>query len=111
THDVGNNPGNVREYLRELKRKDCDRVILSDENFIGVTADLLRSGCLYPNMSGRMRPFVNELDDVEVYFCIRSYDQFLPSYYVEIIRDRAFFSWTSFLARFSLEAVSWFDVV
>jgi hypothetical protein len=108
---VGRDNDSIRIYFHKILNSEYDRVIFSDENFIGVPPSLLRSGRLYPDLINRMRIFADQFSELEVYFTIRSYEQFWPSYYVEIIRHQPFMSWQEFLFHFEFESANWFDVV
>jgi hypothetical protein len=78
---------------------DC---IISDENIVGLSTQAM-SGQLYPDATKRLRRVRSVLPDkeIEVWLCLRSYDQFLPSIYCETLRAGHFVPWQDFAERYS----------
>lgn len=84
--------------LRELVAAAPDCVI-SEENVVGVCNDILEAG-FFPRAATRLRRIQQPLQDheIEVWLCLRAYDDFLPSAYCEALRGGHFVPMEDFAA-------------
>jgi hypothetical protein len=75
--------------LNVLKRQmnSHDVILLSDENMLGLSRDLLRPA-LYPGMRKNLRAVRNFFAgyDVEIWISIRDYSELIPSAYAQVLR-------------------------
>lgn len=103
---------NARELLDETAPK-CSHLILSDENLAGGLYQLFNGGRLYSNMEERLQYLRTEIlreKTVRVFFCIRRFDEFIPSAHAEVIKHRPFFSLND-IAISDFDRVSWVPVL
>ncbi len=90
------------------------KVIVSEENLIALVQEVLTSKGFYKNIESRFKrinKFFSDVNVEAVYFTTRSYDEFLPSIYVQMNRALNFKSFDSFMGRTSLDKLDWYDVV
>jgi hypothetical protein len=73
---------------------DC---LISDENIVGLSTQAT-GGQFYPEAAKRLRRIRAVLPDkdIEVWLCVRAYDQFLSSVYCETLRGGHFTPWQDF---------------
>lgn len=100
-----------RKYRKLLKTNR--RLIISDENLIGGAKDLYKSGVLYPNLNKRLKRLRQQLPvaNIEVYFCVRSYETYLPAMYCEYIRHNDFINFDEYLSSVDIDKISWVSVL
>lgn len=95
-------------------RAHAARLVLSEENLAGRLADMTERGTLYPCVGRRIARLHREVlhgAPIRVFFCIRSFDTFLPAVWSELIRQDRFRSFDEFLAAVDMERLSWAPVI
>ena len=104
--------GGATRHLMD-EHRDCERVILSDENIIGGLKPPAGTRAFYGTRRRRVAPLVARLrpNPVKIYFSTRSYDTFLSAIYCEYIRHNPFVDARSYLSWIDLKAFSWVDVI
>lgn len=87
--------------------------IFSEENFSGSSYELTYATSLYPNLKERLAKFYQLFShaDIEVFFSIRSYETFYRSAYLEVIRNRGYFSFNKFYNDSRFKSYSWVHVI
>lgn len=90
-----------------------NRFILSEENLAGGIKLIHTTSKLYPalinNVGNLIKLFPNQ--KLTILFGIRSFSDFLPSIYGEILRHNTFFSFNNFIKKINIENLSWFDLI
>ncbi len=101
----------TRRLLDEYR--DCERIILSDENMIGGLKPSRGTKIFYGRRRARIGALVRRLkpNPVKIYFAVRSYDEFASAIYCEYIRHNPFVDARSYLSRVNLAQFSWIDVI
>jgi hypothetical protein len=87
-----------------------DRLILSDENFIGHCGGFLNSGKLYNGAGTRLSHLRDLLEghEVTLFLAIRSYDTFIASAYCEGLRNNGrFIPFDEFRQRIDFDQIRW----
>lgn len=105
-------PQQLAEKLRALEPPQ-ERWILTEENMIGVPAELSTHRGLYPFARQRLttvRALFPEAH-ITLFFSVRSYDSFFRSMYSEVIRNRGFIPFEEFYDREAFERKSWVGTV
>lgn len=103
--------GATRSLIDEYR--DCERVILSDENIIGGLRPPAGTKSFYARRRSRIGALVGRLrpNPVKIYLSTRSYDRFVSAIYCEYIRHNPFVNSRSYLSWVNLAAFSWIDVI
>ncbi len=112
----------ARTYLRDriaerAARADppLQRVVLSDENFIGSPRRIVTSGRLYPDIGAKLTLLRDYLDgfEIEIFFGIRHQGAFASSVFAEALRhsDRAVYSETAFRNAWLAGDPNWAQVI
>ncbi len=112
--DVTDLINNIEEWKREAFQRfvgaqRAPAIILSDENIVGDSNDIL-SGQFYPWLAARLESIftVPKPVKVELYIVIRELSKLLPSIYAEHIRHNDFVTFAAYCARFPLSEFSYF---
>lgn len=77
------------EYLNNLVTDDLEVLIISEENLIGETKDIFKYPRVYGGLLPRLKSlnfFYDQFEKVEIWFAIRSMDEYIPSMYCEYLR-------------------------
>lgn len=89
------------------------KLILSEENLAGGLKLLYSRSMLYPNLNKQIinlnKLFPN--NKIIILFGIRSFIDFLPSIYGEILRHNKFFPIEDFFNRINVDNLSWFKLI
>jgi len=103
----------IREFIEKRFPEDCDTLVISDENIVGSCKEICRKSDIYPAAVDRLQLLAEALQgyEVNVYFCVRDYVEFLPSAYCEYLRHNDFMSFEQFLAGLDPQAEYWSRVV
>ena len=109
-----NNPQSPISELREelIKFSGYRTLILSDENISGDSGALKR-GVLYRDLRGRcekIRAALEDHIDMEVFFSIRDYREFIPSMYCEHLRHNPFCTFDDYLENSNYNQLSWVQI-
>ena len=96
-----------------LAAPGTDLWLNSNENFAGVPGNLLRHKVLFKSFPGHLRQLKRLFPNSElrVFFAIRSYDSFLLSNYLELIRMRGYFPWEQFRDMQRFAGFSWLELL
>jgi len=96
----------IRPYM------DCERLILSDENFIGGTFKP-KTNLIYESATRRIKKLLFLLGgfQIEIFITLRSYPEYFVSRYTESLRHFRFFSFEQYYKSIDFELVTWMDVV
>lgn len=76
--------------LAHYNRADIKSILISDENLLGCSRDLLYPGPrIYPHLEKRLKgiELLSKASSVEIYLSIRSYDSLLVSAYCQCLRQ------------------------
>ncbi len=76
----------INKYLNTLTQTERHSLIISEENIIGEAIDIYHSTLLYSNIKkriNRLKHFISQFSDVNIWISIRSMDAFIPSLYCE----------------------------
>lgn len=93
------------------------RLVLSDENLPTVLKLIYLFGEFYPHLRKRMKlikSFFRQYTDVpvKIFFCLRSYDTYLPSAYGEFIRHNPFVPFSEYISKVDIHRdVSWPHII
>lgn len=87
--------------------------ILTEENIIGVSNDLVTQSGLYPAASERIKNLVKIFKNAEIslFFSIRSYESFYRSAHSEVTRNRGYLPFEEFYDEIRYSNNSWFETV
>ena len=93
--------------------KDVDILIISEENIAGVPYDLKISSGIYSNVKEKLNiiKYIFPNDDIEIFFSIRSYDEFYRSSYLEVVRNRGYIPFKDFYNQDRFINNSWLSVI
>ena len=86
---IGSRIDQCKPYLNEIQRSSPDVLIVSEENIAGEAKDIFNYHYLYSRLEarlGNLSEAMDKFDDVEIWFSIRSMDEFLPSMYCEYLK-------------------------
>lgn len=110
--ETGQIPDEVAAPLRELMPKRGNW-ILTEENIIGIPADLARQPGIYPLAGARVKTLRHLFPEAELkfYFSVRSYDSFYRSMYSEVIRNRGFMPFGAFYNTKRFARNSWLTMM
>ncbi len=86
------------------------RLILSDENLLGVQPDANR---LYPRARQRLESLLPAFEgyQVEVFVTLRSYPDYLVSRYTEHLRNHRFVRFEKYYKQLDFNTVTWLDLI
>ncbi len=86
------------------------RVIISDENLLGVRPNTNR---LYPGARQRLEAILPAFEGytVEVFVTLRSYPDYLISFYTEYLRNNRFIRFERFYKQIDFNTVTWLDLL
>lgn len=86
------------------------RVIISDENLLGVRPNTNR---LYPRARQRLEAILPAFEGytVEVFVTLRSYPDYLVSFYTEYLRNNRFIRFERFYKQIDFNTVTWLDLL
>ena len=93
---------------------NAKRVIISDENLIGSPRDIFSSGTIYPNALNQLKTFGNSLSHKivkNIFVCLRSYDQYIPSSYCEMIRHYDYCTFNEYVQNFDHKRHYWIELI
>ncbi|WP_407877533.1 glycosyltransferase family 2 protein, partial [Francisella sciaenopsi] len=92
---------------------DYDTWILSEENISGISYDLKLYSGIYPNMLARIQAFKELFKDydIQVFFSIRSYEEYYRSAYLEVVRNRGFIPFEEFFCEERFKDNTWVTVI
>jgi hypothetical protein len=113
---------NVLEYLQTQNNALLETIvpkvnikiwIISEENISGVSYDLKIHRGIYPFLKERMECFREIFQDyeIEIFFALRSYEEFYRSAYLEVVRNRGYIPFDEFYNEKRFENNSWVSVV
>lgn len=106
---------NNNAHIEKLKKEaPSDGIwILSEENFVGNSYELSQTSILYPNISLRLKCFVELFPKakIELYFSIRSYETFYRSTYLEVVRNRGYLPFDAYYKEALFQSKSWGNVI
>jgi hypothetical protein len=91
---------------------DQERLFLSEENIL-VLAKPFGNGHLYPKAEAkfkRVRDLIGP-EPINVYLAIRDYAQFIPSIYIEHIRNFKYVSFEDFMGQVDWQCGSWISLI
>jgi hypothetical protein len=96
------------KLFKLLEKFPNRRILLSDENIIGCSEDIL-SGTLYPFAENRVQTFCEEAGErpITLFITLREPAAFLTSMYCEYIRQNEFIAFEKFIASLNLEEFSY----
>lgn len=88
----------------------CGRIILSDENLLGVRPKANR---LYPRARERLETLLPAFAGyaVEVFITLRSYPEYLVSRYTEHLRSNRFVRFEKYYQQIDFDTVTWLDLL
>jgi hypothetical protein len=91
----------------------CKRLLLSDENLIGLCGHAVRDGSYYASAEQRVRRLVRAFrgHDVRIFIATRSYDAFVSSIYCEFIRYYPFLTPDEYLRAIDVERLDWCKLI
>jgi hypothetical protein len=102
-------------YIENIKKISPNNGtwIISDENIVGVSYDLKLYSGIYPNMIGKLKAIksIFPTDAIEIFFSIRSYDEFYRSSYLEVVRNRGYIPFEEFYNQKRFQDNSWISVI
>jgi hypothetical protein len=103
----------VRKYFESRFPEECTTLVVSEENFVGNCKQLYTKSDLYPDAADRLQIVADALQgyEVNVYFCVRDYLDFLPSAYCEYLRHNDFVTFETFLGGVDPQKDYWVRVV
>lgn len=103
----GFSPAQLTRLLEE--HAGYNRIILSDENLLGVWPDANR---LYPRARQRLESLLPAFDGymVEVFVTVRSYPEYLVSRYTEHLRNHGFIRFEKFYKGIDFDTLTWLDL-
>lgn len=90
------------------------RLVLSDENLLGSPEGLVDGRGFYRAAADHAAFLIHAVLEAEqplLFLCVRSYEEFVASAYAELLWHRPFRTFDEYLERFSLDALSWRDLV
>lgn len=87
--------------------------VLSEENLLGSLSSLHSKGKFYPDLHRRMRLLAHLFDGYEVqsFLALRSYSEFYPSAYAEMLRHDQIQTFEAYLEGLDLAGNSWPKIV
>ncbi len=87
--------------------------VLSEENLLGSLSSLHSKGKFYPNLKRRMRLLAQLFEGYELqpFIALRSYSEFYPSAYAEMLRQDQIQTFDAYLEGLDLAGNSWPKVV
>ncbi len=90
--------------------EDC--WLFSEENFAGHLGELLSQPVLFSGLPARLTAMQRLFPEARItlFFAIRSYDSFLLSNYLELIRARGYFPWEQFHDQQRMAGYSWLEM-
>lgn len=105
-------PSGARWILNHRLRRpapDTDCWLFSEENFAGRPGELLKRPTLFRDLPGRLVSMQQLFPHAQItlFFSIRSYESFLLSNYLELLRARGFFPWQEFYDPQRFAGYSW----
>lgn len=100
--------------LAEIERSAPPTILISEENIIGNSRQILRTGKLYHQARQRLRTLPKHLNSerTEIFIAIRSYANFFASCHAQVIRSGRFKTWDEYDAdRLAALPRHWQDLV
>lgn len=90
----------------------CERLILSDENFIGGVFKP-KTNLIYEGATRRLTKLLSLLSEfqVEIFITLRNYPEYFVSRYTESLRHFKFFNFEQYYKNIDFESVTWMDVI
>jgi len=103
----------IREYVESRFPDDYTTLVISEENLVGNCRELYTKSDLYPDIAVRLQLVAEALQvyEVDVYFCMRGYVDFLPSAYCEFLRHNDFITFETFLGGVDPDKHYWVGVI
>ena len=103
----------IRDFINERFPEDCHTLVLSEENLVGNCREIYFKADLYPDAEERLRLLAEALPacEINVFFSVRQYVDFLPSAYCEFLRHNDFITFEEFIGRLDLDGEFWVRAV
>lgn len=100
------------ERILETQR-DSDRLIISDENIIGMAREAVQHKAFYPDFRLRVSRLLKALSahPTELFVATRSYERFISSMYTEYIRNSPFRTVDEFLEGVAIDDLNWHKII
>jgi len=86
--------------------------LFSEENFAGHLDEVLNQAVLFKGLPTRLAAMQKLFPEAEItlFFAVRSYESFLLSNYLELLRARGYFPWEQFYDQRRMAGYSWLEL-
>lgn len=115
TRGYANNAKKIKNLFKDIiEEHDSERLIISEENFLGFCGQWNGSDEIYPQADKNLKLISEALSefDTEIFLCIRNLKSFLPSAYCEYLRHTGYVvSFADFIKNYDFSKVNWYNFV
>lgn len=89
------------------------RLIISEENISGSSAELYNTGTLYAKLPENIKKIDKIFDGntVKYLFCGRNYSGYISAMYIEYIRHKPYVSFKEFTGKINFETINWEKII
>jgi len=113
--DYEGNTKKIKSLFADIiKEHDFERLVITEENFLGFCGQLNGSDEIYPRADKNLNLISEALSefDTEIFMCIRNLKSFLPSAYCEYLRHaRCVVPFNEFIKNYDFSKVGWCNFV